>query len=134
MRDWVAVSEFLRNIGIIVGGAVGIFLAWRRVIASNKQAESQLRQLELSRRNHVTELFNRAIGQLTDEKLEVRLGAILTLGQVCKDFRDLADPVIQLLTTYLQQVKTDYSDVEPPADVAEIVRIIAAMSQISGED
>jgi hypothetical protein len=36
----------------------------------------QTRQAELARRDHVAELFNRAVGQLKDEKLEVRLGAI----------------------------------------------------------
>ena len=129
MQSWLALSEIIRNIGLLVGGAIGIYLAWKRVIASNKQADAQLRQAELSRRNHVTELFNRAVGQLKDEKLEIRLGAILTLGQVCTDFRDLSGPVIQLLTTYLQQEKVDYGETDAPADIGEIIRIIALMSQ-----
>jgi hypothetical protein len=95
----------------------------------NKQADAQLRQAELSRRDHVAELFNRAVGQLKDEKLEIRLGAILTLGQICTDFRDLSAPVIQLLSTYLKQEKVDYGETDAPADVGEIIRIIALMSQ-----
>jgi hypothetical protein len=133
MAFWVALSEIIRNIGLLVGGAAGIYLAWRRVIALNKQADAQLRQAELSRRNHVTELFNRAVGQLKDEKLEIRLGAILTLGQVCTDFRDLSGPVIQLLTTYLKQEKVDYGEIDAPADIGEIIRIIALMSQNPSE-
>ena len=89
MAFWVALSEVIRNFGLVAAALVGICLAWKRVVASNKQADAQLLQAELSRRNHVTELFNRAVGQLKDEKLEIRLGAILTLGQVCTDFRDL---------------------------------------------
>jgi hypothetical protein len=99
------------------------------VVASNKQADAQLRQAELSRRDHVAELFNRAVGQLKDEKLEIRLGAILTLGQICMDFRDLSDPVIQLLSTYLKEEKVDYGGTDAPADIGEIIRIIALMSQ-----
>ena len=133
MQSWLALSEIIRNFGLLVGGAVGICLAWKRVIASNKQADAQLRQAELSRRNHVTELFNRAVGQPKDEKLEIRLGAILTLGQVCTDFRDLSGPVIQLLTTYPQQEKADYGEIEAPADIGEIIRIIALMSQNPSE-
>jgi uncharacterized protein YjbI with pentapeptide repeats len=68
-------------------------------------ADAQLRQAELSRRDHVAELFNRAVGQLKDEKLEIRLGAILTLGQICMDFRDLSVPVLRLLSTYLKEEK-----------------------------
>jgi hypothetical protein len=129
MAVWVALSEIIRNIGLVAAASVGIYLAWKRVVASNKQADAQLRQAELSRRNHVTELFNRAVGQLKDEKLEIRLGAILTLGQVCTDFRDLSGPVIQLLTTYLQQENVDYGEIAAPADIREIIRIIALMSQ-----
>jgi hypothetical protein len=62
MQLWVTVSEIIRNFGIVLGGAIGIYLAWKRVIASDKQADAQLRQAELSRRSHVTELFNRAVG------------------------------------------------------------------------
>jgi hypothetical protein len=67
------------------------------------------------------------------EKLEIRLGAILTLGQICTDFRDLSGPVIQLLTTYLQQEKADYGEIAAPADIREIIRIIALMSQNPSE-
>ena len=77
----------------------------------------------------MAELFNRAVGQLKDEKLEIRLGAILTLGQICTDFQDLSDPVIQLLSTYLKQEKVDYGETDAPADIGEIIRIIALMSQ-----
>lgn len=133
MQSWLALSEIIRNIGLLVGGAAGIYLAWNRVIALNKQADAQLRQAELLRRNHVTELFNRAVGQLKYEKLEIRLGAILTLGQVCTDFRDLSGPVIQLLTTYLQQEKVDYGEIDAPSDIGEIIRIIALMSQNPSE-
>jgi hypothetical protein len=105
------------------------------VVASNRQAEAQLRQAELARRDHIAELFNRAVGQLKDEKPEFRLGAIFTLGQICTDFRDLSGPVIQLLTTYLKQEKVNYGETDTPADITEIVRIITQMSQnMSGED
>ena len=133
MAFWVTLSEIIRNFGLVVAALVGICLAWKRVVASNKQADAQLRQADLSRRNHVTELFNRAVGQLKDERLEIRLGAILTLGQVCTDFRDLSGPVIQLLTTYLQQEKADYGEIDAPADIEEIIRIIALMSQNRSE-
>ncbi len=66
MQWWLTLSEILRNIGLVVGGAIGIFLAWKRVTVANRQAEAQTRQAELTRRDHVAELFNRAVGQLRD--------------------------------------------------------------------
>jgi Pentapeptide repeats (8 copies) len=132
MQFWVFLSEIVRNDGLVIAGAIGIYLAWKRVVASNKQAEAQLRQAELARRDHVAELFNRAVGQLKDEKPEIRLGAVLILGQICTDFRDPSGPVIQLRTTYLKQEKVDYGETEPPADIGEIIRIIALVSQSPG--
>jgi hypothetical protein len=96
------------------------------VVASNKQADAQLRQAELSRREHVAELFNRAVGQQKDEKLEIRLGAILTLGQ-------MSAPVIQLVSTYLKEEKVDYGETDPPADTGEIIRS-PNVANPSGED
>jgi hypothetical protein len=48
MQYWVSLSEIIRNIGFVIGGAIGIYLAWKQVVASNKQADAQLRQAELS--------------------------------------------------------------------------------------
>jgi hypothetical protein len=133
MEFWVALSEIIRNIGIVIGGGIGIYLAWKRVIASNKQADAQFHQAELSRRDHVAELFNRAVGQLKDEKLEVRLGAILTLDQICLDFSDLSAPVIELLTAYIREVKIDYGENDVPADIAVVVRIVTRVSAKDSE-
>lgn len=75
---WVAISEAARNFGLLAAGAIGVYLAWKRITVANRQAEAQTRQAELTRRDHVAELFNRAVGQLKHEKLELRLGAIFT--------------------------------------------------------
>jgi hypothetical protein len=119
-----ASSEILRNYAIVVGGAVGLYFAWKRVTAANNQALSQLRQAELAQRVHVSELFNRAVSQLADKKLEVRLGAILTLEQICKEYPDRSGLVIRLLTTYLQKNAVKYGDKKPPADVQAITDIL----------
>ena len=87
MTWWVSFSELFRNFGLIVAGAIGIYIAWRRAVASTQQADAALRQAELARRDHVAELFNRAVGQLSHEKLEIRLGAIYTLRQIARDSR-----------------------------------------------
>lgn len=124
MQWWVELSEIVRNLGLVAAGAIGVYLGWKRVTVANRQAEAQTRQAELTRRDHVAELFNRAVGQLKDEKLEVRLGAIFTLRQICFDFPDLSDPVVQLLTIYLTENPVDYGDADPPADVREVIRLV----------
>lgn len=119
--EWLTLSEIIRNYGLLVGGAFGLYLAWQRATASTHQASASLEQAELARRDHVAELFNRAVGQLGDGKLEVRLGAIYTLRQISRDFPDLSGPTFELLSTYLRESVRDYGDNEPPVDVREIM-------------
>jgi len=69
-------------------------------------------------------LFNRAVGQLRDQNLEVRLAAIYVLREVAKDFPDLSDPIFELLQAYLRAGNIDYGDEEPPIDVREIVNLL----------
>ncbi|MFL5061015.1 MAG: hypothetical protein ACJ8DQ_13100 [Xanthobacteraceae bacterium] len=119
--NWLLLSEVVRNFGLVFVALIGIYLAWRRVSASTQQADASLQQAELARRDHVAELFNRAVGQLTHEKLEVRLGAIYTLRQIARDFPDLAGPTYELLSAYLRESAGSYGDSDPPIDVREIM-------------
>ena|ERR1700688_3162986 len=122
--DLVQLSEMVRNFALAFVALVGICLAWMRVTAASRQADASLQQAELARRDHVAELFNRAVGQLTHEKLEIRLGAVYTLRQIARDFPDLSDPTSELLSTYLRESVADYGDKEPPVDVREIMKTL----------
>jgi hypothetical protein len=122
--NWLEISEIFRNYGLLIGGAFGLYLAWRRTSASSSQADASLQQAELARRDHVAELFNRAVGQLTDNKLEIRLGAIYMLRQITESFPDLSESTFELLTAYLRESAKDYGDSEPPVDVREIMNIL----------
>jgi hypothetical protein len=117
-------SEIIRNYGLLAGGLIGLYLAWRRTSAATAQADASLRQADLARRDHVAELFNRAVGQLADSKLEIRLGAVYTLRQIAEDFSDLSEPTLELLAAYLRDSAKDYGEGEPPVDVREIMNIL----------
>jgi hypothetical protein len=124
MSTWVALSEIVRNMALAAAAFVGAFLAWRQLSPAALQARSADTQAELARRSHVTELFNRAVGQLSDPKLEVRLAAVYILREVANDFPDLSDPVLQLLQAYLRASDIDYGDDAPPIDVQEIMKLL----------
>jgi hypothetical protein len=117
-------AESIRNVTFAFVALVGLYIAWTRARAANRQADAALRQAELSRRDHVADLFNKAVEQLVSDKLELRLGAIFTLRQIAGDFPDLAVPTFQLLSAYLRQHAKDYGDDQPPADVAEIMETL----------
>ena len=110
MAGWVALSELLRNVALTIAAVVGTLLAWRQLSPAALQAKSANAQAELARRAHVTELFNRAVGQLRDPNLEVRLAAIYVLREVARDFPDLSKPVFELLQAYLRAGSIDYGE------------------------
>jgi hypothetical protein len=59
----IQVSELVRNYGLIAAAGIGVILAWWRSLASNRQAIAALRQAEVAQRNHIVEMFNRAVDQ-----------------------------------------------------------------------
>lgn len=120
MQNWIAVSEIVRNLGLALAAFGGVYLAWRKLIPEMRMAGTASVKAELDRRGHVYELFNRAVGQLSDERLEVRLGAIYVLRELGRDFPDLADPVFELLGAHLRERAQSYGEDEPPVDVQEI--------------
>jgi hypothetical protein len=124
MSNWVALSEIVRNAALALAAFVGSYLAWRQLSPAASQARAASSQAELARRAHVTELFNRAVGQLRDPKLEVRLAAVYVLREVARDFPDLSDPILELFQAYLRSGEIDYGDEEPPVDIREIVRVL----------
>jgi hypothetical protein len=124
MSQWVAISEIVRNAALALAALVGALLAWRQLSPASIQARSANAQADLARRGHVTELFNRAVGQLRDPNLEVRLAAVYVLREVAKDFPDLSNPVFELLQAYLRASDIDYGDHEPPIDIKEITKVV----------
>lgn len=121
MQTWVLFSEIVRNVGLALAAFGGVVLAWWKLAPERTQAGSAAAQADLARRAHVTELFNRAAGQLGEERLEVRLAAIYVLREIGRDFPDLANPVFELLQAHLRERQTGYQDAAPPIDVQAIM-------------
>lgn len=128
--DWVALSEIARNAGLAVAAFVGAYLAWRQLSPAASQARAASTQADLARRTHVTELFNRAVGQLRDPNLEVRLAAVYVLREVAKDFPEFSDPIFELLQAYLRAGGIEYGDDDPPIDIQEIVALLRSRLEV----
>lgn len=116
-------TEIARNLALGLAGFIGLGIAWWRSRAANIQARAALEQNELARRDHITELFIRAVGQLGDDKLEVRLGAIFTLLAICDDrkYQPYTGPVIQTLSAYVRGKGLD----DAGDGMSEDVKVIA---------
>ena len=117
----VELSEVIRNYAIVVGAAIGLAVAVWRGLAADRQSRAAANQAAIDRRAHVTEVFNNAVGQLGDPRLEVRLGAIYALTRIRRDFPDFADTVHQLLTVYAREQSAKIGDDDPPTDLRVIL-------------
>src|SRR5262249_24358869 len=83
----------------------------RRTYELSQQAlEENQRQnrdtLDETRRAQLTERFTKAIdqlGQMADDKLDIRLGGIYALEQIAKESKELHRPVMEILTAFLRE-------------------------------
>jgi hypothetical protein len=123
----IQISELVRNYGLIAAAGLGLALAWWRSLASNRQAIAALRQADVAQRNHIVEMFNRAVDQLGSEKLEVRLGAIYTLKRISRDpqYVDYKVPILETLTAYVRERTREGTDAEPSVDIREIMKFLS---------
>jgi hypothetical protein len=131
MQWWVQLSEMLRNLAVPLGGIIALWLAWLRVSAANRQAEAQIgqaqasaRQADTASRKHAGELFQQSVGQLRDEKLEIRLLAIYNLRQLLNAYPEYTRAVIEVLTAYVRENSQRWGDGEPPLDIREIFKFL----------
>lgn len=117
----VELSEFVRNWAIVVGGAFGIMIAGWRGWAADQQARAARKQSMLVERDQVTETFNRAVGQLRDDRVEVRLGAIATLKMIFErpQISEFDQPIIDVLSAYVRERSSESETDTPSMDIQD---------------
>ena len=85
-------NDARKTLAEIVGGAallMGLYFTWS--------------SLEVSREGQVTERFTRAIDQLGDNKLEIRLGGIYALERIARDSKKDHWPIMEVLTANVRE-------------------------------
>lgn len=126
---WARDPESLRNLGLIVFGAVGLFLlAWRnwnvhrqagaaldQSRAALDQSRAALQQADTAEQRHeaqvkadrerrITDSFTRAVEQLGDkDNLTARLGAIYALEDIARDSQRHHWPIMETLTAFVRE-------------------------------
>ena len=136
MRWFWQNGEVLRTLPVIIGGAFGLYLAWLRVTAANRQAEAQIdqarssaKQAELGQQKLIADLIGQAVGQLRDEKLEIRLLAVYTLRRIAVDHANYKQDVIEVLGAYVRDNAARDLDGELPLDIQEILQILGIVQE-----
>ena len=108
--------------GILV--LVGMYWTSRRVRA----AEETVRVAE---EGQVTERFTRAIAQLRDKEMAIRLGGIYALERIAKDSEKDHGPIMEVLTAYVRE-RAPRPATPPPAAAQTPPRDIQAILTVLG--
>ena len=74
----------------------GLYWTARRVLATEKN-------VGVAEEGQVTERFTRAIEQLGNDKMAIRLGGIYALERIAKDSEKDHGPVMEVLTAYVRE-------------------------------
>jgi hypothetical protein len=72
-----------------------------RTFAQNRKEQD--RTYALAREGQITERFTRAVEQLGDKKLDIRLGGIYALERIAQDSKTHYEPVMEVLTAFLRE-------------------------------
>jgi uncharacterized protein YjbI with pentapeptide repeats len=103
----------LLNVLIPLAAAIAGTAAWFGLRATQAQLaetrrqnermfETTQAQLKLSLQDQVNERFSKAIDQLGNDKLDVRIGGIYALGQIARDSAELHQQIMEILAAFLR--------------------------------
>ena len=120
-------DEHRRTLAQILAGCgllVGLYLTWRRNV---RVAEETVRVAE---EGHITDRFTKAIAQLGDKEMAIRLGGIYALERLAKDSEKDHGPIMEVLTAYVrenaprQEEDPQKAAEKPPTDIQAILTVI----------
>ena len=121
-------NEFRKTIVQIIGGAAilaGLYF-------TSQQLQASRRSLEIAQEAQTTERFTRAVDQIGNQQLQVRVGGIYALGEISKDpSYDRHWIVISVLTAFLRD-RASWHPGPPKIPLPEDIQ--AALSVVAARD
>ncbi|WP_421772899.1 hypothetical protein [Gracilimonas sp.] len=105
-------DDFRKTLAQILGGVIlliGLYLTNKRIRASEKQAESALAQVEISRKSQEVESFSRAVEQLASKEFYNQLGGLSSIEELAKSSEIYSKKLILILESILK-IETNKKD------------------------
>ena len=121
-----------------VGATILLWAAIRQARSATRQAQiASLRheeQTKAEKQRRITESFSKAIEQLGDDKVEVRLGGIYTLERISRESSDDYRMVMETLFAFVRErapsnkseptAAAARNHAQPPTDIAAVLAVI----------
>ena len=126
-------DEHRRTLAQILAGCgllVGLYLTWRRIVATEDNVRVAEETVRVAEEGHITDRFTKAIAQLGDKEMAIRLGGIYALERLAKDSEKDHGPIMEVLTAYVrenaprQEEDPQKAAEKPPTDIQAILTVI----------
>lgn len=98
-------NSYRATIAQIIGGfaiIIGLYYTWQRITIAENNLKIAQDNLNISQEGQITERFTRAIDQLGNKKMEIRLGGIYALERISKESKDDYWAIMEILTAYIR--------------------------------
>ena len=141
-------DEYRRTLVQSIGGfflLVGLYLTWRRIVATEKNVSVAqenvsvaLTNVSVAEEGQITERFTKAIAQLGDDKMAIRLGGIYALERIARDSEKDHGPIMEVLTAYVRENATkegEYAEKAaqgPTIDIQAILTVLGRRETTDG--
>jgi hypothetical protein len=103
-KDLLLIENELRQTLVLLFGtgliASALAILWRRAAAGERAAHASLAVAQEAQRS---ERFGRAVAQLADDRLMVRIGALYVLEQIAAESASQHWPIMEVLCAYLRE-------------------------------
>jgi len=104
-----AENSYRATLAQIFGGvaiAIGIYYTWRRITIAEEDLKATQENLIVSQESQITERFTRAVDQLGNPAMEIRLGGIYALERIANESDKDYWPIMEILTAYVRKNAT----------------------------
>ena len=81
----------------------GLYWTSRRVLAAEDNVRVAQDNVRVAEEGHITDRFTKAIAQLGDTEMAIRLGGIYALERIAKDSEKDHGPIMEVLTAYVRE-------------------------------
>jgi uncharacterized protein YjbI with pentapeptide repeats len=122
VKSQIANSENQYRVTItqaFVGIAVlyGVYQTWQRITIAEEN-------LKVSQEGQITERFTRAIEQLGNTAIEIRLGGIYSLERIAKESQKDYWPIMEILIAYIRVNSYAHEETLKPCEIKEDIQAI----------
>ena len=134
-----SLSTTLRNLGLLIGGAITlVFAVWRGLVAE-RQAQAARRQADTAQQSLLNERYQQGAEMLGNEILTVRLGGIYALQRLAEEHPEQYHvQVMRLFCAFVRHPADDSNDqssdsqanpTDPSTDIQAVMDAIGARGE-----